>query len=118
MRFKPQKAITQYTCGGCGKEYPSPEDAGKCCNAECIYCPLIDLPIDAEIGHGKNFNYGSVFSGSFELVDNHSDQTLPVRVYPLPPLVSKMAMDMFDRRYEMGRLDAQRDMRNALGLKQ
>ena len=116
MRFKPKKIITQYTCGDCGKEYPTPEAAGECCNAECIYCPLSDLPIDAEIGHGKEFNYGSVFSGSFELVSNNG-VTLPTRVYPLPPLVSKMAKEIFDVRYEYGHQAAQREIRSALGIK-
>ena len=57
-----------------------------------------------------------MFSGRWELVLNGGSVKEPIRVYPLPPLMSKMVHALAEGRYENGVLDAQVKMRRALGL--
>ena len=107
-----------YSCGDCGKGWTDYELAGKCCKADHVKCPLSDLPDDAYLGHGLDYNYGKAFTGNWELVWNKGNHKDPVRVYPLPPLVAKMVEHVHRDRYEQGTESAQKQMRIALGIHQ
>ena len=105
-----------YACGKCKIPRPQFVAAKQCCNADHVLCPLEDLPQDAIIGHGMQYNYGKAFTGNWELVHNHGVPTDPMRVYPLPALVAKAMESMFRDRFEEGRDSAQQQMRVALGM--
>ncbi|MBX8557030.1 hypothetical protein K5D43_21370 [Pseudomonas cichorii] len=106
-----------YRCGGCKKSFATFSAASACCTADYIECPLSDLSSDAELGPGKAYSYGTVFTGGWEIVHNHGVFGQPVMVYALPPLVNRAMEHLCAARYETGQLDAKAAMRNALGLK-
>jgi hypothetical protein len=111
-------SLNVHGCGKCGVGWQAFEQASQCCRADHVTCPLADLPADAFIGHGLEYNYGKAFTGNWELVHNKGPVDKAVRVYPLPPLLAKMVEDIFRVRYEAGRDCAQKQIRDALGIRQ
>lgn len=106
-----------YTCPTCKLKYEHFKPAGLCCQSDFVECPLSELPPDAEFGGGPgHYSYGTVFTGRWELVLNGSPSHEPVRVYPLPPLISKMISTLADARYAQGVTNAQAEMRRAFGM--
>jgi hypothetical protein len=80
------------------------------------YRPLSELPDDANPAIGGKFSFGTdVFEGSGDwvIVEN---STFPTKVYRLPSPVSKILHHLMKARFDMGRDDAQEQMRRALGL--
>ena len=109
-------AQANYRCGDCKASFQGFDEAAECCKAEHVECPISDLPADADLGDGKAYTYGSVFSGVWEIVYNHGAPDQPVRVYPLPALVGRAMTNLFEARYEAGQMDAKTAMRKALGI--
>lgn len=107
-----------YACGSCAKAYADFAHASECCKADHVNCPLSDLPDDAYLGQGMAYSYGKTFTGSWEMVLNHSSTADPVRVYPLPPLVAKMVEDIYRSRFQSGAEDVQKKLRAQLGIGQ
>lgn len=105
-----------YRCGGCKGSFESFSAAAKCCTADYVECPLSDLPADAELGAGKAYSYGTVFTGGWEIGHNHGTPDQPVKVYPLPPLVRSAMDHLCADRYEAGQADAKAAIRTALGV--
>jgi hypothetical protein len=105
-----------YTCSNCCKAHDTFEAAGDCCRADFVECPLSELPDDAALGHGQAYSYGKAFTGRWELVLNGRPATEPVRVYPVPPVLSKMISQLADDRYKDGAAAAKLAMRQALDL--
>lgn len=109
--------MSNYTCPTCRKRHLTFEAAGVCCHADFVECPMSDLPEDAEFGGGKGrYSYGTVFSGRWELVLNGTPDDQPVRVYPLPSLMSKMVKAFADARYLDGAEEVRSSMRRLLGV--
>lgn len=107
---------TEYRCGSCKNAFIQFSAAATCCNADHVECPLSDLPVDAELGQGKAYTYGTVFSGGWEIVHNHGTPDLPIRVYPLPQLVRSAMTHLCDSRYSAGKDEAKAEIRKALGV--
>ncbi|MBN4180666.1 hypothetical protein [Pseudomonas savastanoi] len=107
---------TEYRCGSCKNTFIQFSAAAACCNADHVECPLSDLPVDAELGHGKAYGYGTVFSGGWEIVHNHGTPDQPVPVYPLPQLVRSAMTHLCDSRYGAGKDEAKAEIRKALGV--
>lgn len=105
-----------YICSNCCKAHDTFEAAGDCCRADFVECPLSELPDDAALGHGQAYSYGKAFTGRWELVLNGRPATEPVRVYPVPPVLSKMISQLADDRYKDGAAAAKLAMRQALDL--
>lgn len=105
-----------YRCGGCKESFASFSAAAQCCTADHVECPLSDLPAEAELGHGKAYGYGTVFTGGWEIVYNHGTPDQPVRVYPLPQLVRSAMAHLCEARYDAGKNDAKAEIRKALGV--
>lgn len=105
-----------YICSNCRKAHDTFEAAGDCCRADFVECPLSELPDDAALGHGQAYGYGKTFTGRWELVLNGRPATEPVRVYPVPPVLSKMISQLADDRYKDGAAAAKLAMRQALDL--
>jgi hypothetical protein len=80
-----------YICGSCRKPHLSFNTANACCHADHVECPLSDLPQNAEVGHGLEYNYAKgVFSANWEMVKNsRTDQQSAVAVFPLTQLMCK-----------------------------
>lgn len=96
----------QFACGQCKKLHPTFNEAGNCCLAEHVECPLSQLPADGDIGNiavALEFSFGrGTFSEGWEIVRNHTDHKAAVSVYPLPPLLNKIMDRLADDRYEAG----------------
>lgn len=106
-----------YTCPSCHKQHKTFEEAGDCCFAEYVECPIAELPADAELGYGPGkYSYGTICTGRFELVETSENPDEPIRVYPLPPIFHEAIQDALAIRYEKGMDDARADIRRALGL--
>lgn len=105
-----------YICSNCRKAHDTFEAAGDCCRADFVECPLSELPDDAALGHGQAYSYGKAFTGRWELVLNGRPATEPVRVYPVPPVISKMISQLADDRYKDGAAAAKLVIRQALDL--
>lgn len=70
-----------FTCPGCRTEHQNFHDAGACCSADHVECPLTELPSAGDqVGPGCTFSYGTVFSGRWELVRNDTPVFEPTRV--------------------------------------
>ena len=106
-----------YTCPTCRTEHTSFESAGTCCKADFVECPLSELPLHAELGFGQGtYGYGTVFTRRWELVLNGTPVDQPVRVYPLPLLMSKMVMELADKKYEQGKESVRSEIKRTLGI--
>lgn len=96
----------QFACGKCKKLHPSFNQAGNCCLAEHVECPLSQLPADGEIGNiaqAREFSFGrGTFSKGWEVVRNVCDPKAAVPVYPLPPLLNTIMDRLANDRYEAG----------------
>ena len=85
---------------------------------EFEYQPLDTLPDDADVGPQGNrrYTYGSDVFGKtpgWIIVENNTD---PIKVWKMPPAVSRMLDDVFKARHEMGRSEVKAEMRELLGL--
>lgn len=85
---------------------------------EFVYCDLATLPDDAQPGPQGNgkYTFGSdVFGGSADWIvcENGTD---PVKVWRLPPPVTRICQFLMDKRYEDGRQAIKAELRETLGL--
>ncbi len=84
-----------YVCPSCRKEHDVFIEAGDCCHANFVECPLSELPENAELGFvNGTYAYGTVFTGRWELVLHGCLKEEPTRVYPLPLVVSEMVSEL------------------------
>lgn len=105
-----------YTCPHCNTAHPTFEAAARCHEMEYVVCPFSELPGSAPVGYGLDYTFGNAFTGRYELVKNRAPLGSPVRVYPLPPLMSEMVAQLLEREYQRGVETTQQSIRKALGL--
>lgn len=81
------------------------------------YRPLSELSWDVDpTANDMKYSYGTdVFgrSNDWVIVENNTN---PVKVYKLPPYVSRILNHLVKVRFDAGRSDAQEQIRRALGL--